>query len=208
MCIDDITQPGNFRKPMLVPWLQVSGREWRLFFEDIVIDGQWNSWQESHWREAALLAHQSAVFITDGMAGNHCDSWPIIFMQRVTLSFQGKRPGTALNCTWLWLIAWEDKWWVGAWHQCCFEKSIKATFRGRGKRGGNSFLSILACQIPPTYSKQSNKVCTGSSKLQQWVLIAKILLFFCYYSPTVWLPWVHLVFCCIYMFFFVFKKIP
>lgn len=102
----------------------VEGWKGSLFFDNTVIDGQWNSWQESHWREAALLALQLAVFIIDGMAGNHCDSWPIIFMKRVTLSFQGKRLGTALNCTLLWLIAWEDKWWVGAWHQCCFETSI------------------------------------------------------------------------------------
>lgn len=78
----------------------------------------------SLWREAVLSALQLAMFVIDGMAANHCDSWAIIFMTRATLSFQGKRPGTALNYTWLWLMAWEDKWWVGAWDQCCAEKSI------------------------------------------------------------------------------------
>lgn len=92
-----------------MPWRGVRGS---LFSDDTVIDGQWNSWQESHWREAALSALQSAVFIIDGMAGNHCDSWPIIFMKRLTLSFQGKRPGTALNCTWLWLIGKINGEWV------------------------------------------------------------------------------------------------
>lgn len=61
--------------------------------------------ETSLWREAAQSALQLAVFIIDGMAGNHCDSWTIIFMTGLTLSFQGKRPGTALNCTWLWLMA-------------------------------------------------------------------------------------------------------